>query len=63
MVRRVPASSATFGFVSRRKNICIYYCLILKRFEADVTKKLFVINLGGVILSGYCTVLWGFLNF
>ena len=63
MIRRVPASSATFGFISQRKNICIYYCLILKRFEADVTKKLFVINLGGVILSDYCTILWVFLNF
>lgn len=35
----------------------------LKRMEADVTKKLFVVNLGGVIMSDYYAILLIFLNF
>lgn len=35
----------------------------LKRMEADVTKKLFVVNLGVVIMSDYYAILLIFLNF
>ena len=52
------------GWVSCSKGEHIY--ILLSNFKKDLSrcdKKLFVVNLGRVIMSDYCTTLWVFLNF
>lgn len=55
-------ASPSDGFTSQRENTCIYV-MVLKRIEADMTKRLFVVNLAGVILRDYYAILLTSVNF
>lgn len=55
-------ASPSDGFASQRENTCIYV-MVLKRIEADMTKRLFVVNLAGVTLRDYYAILLTSVNF